>query len=277
MKNIKSLNVLFGFVIIILIAALVATSVDQRGTDRQTPENSVQAGDINISVTQTLAAIFDATQQSTQYALDPITSASATQTSVPSPTATEFVVPESLYITNISGSRQYFALGCEASAAADWANYFGVLIYEYDFQHQLPLSDNPDLGFVGDAKGPWGQVPPYAYGVHAEPVAALLRDQYGLPAIAAKGLTLDQIRESLAQSKPVIAWVIGNMTGGVPAEYTDSQGNTTIVAAYEHVVILTGYDQDSIRYMNNGKFYEVPNEVFLNSWGVLGNMAVIHE
>jgi hypothetical protein len=42
-------------------------------------------------------------------------------------------------------------------------------------------------------------------------------------------------------------------------------------------VILTGYDEDSVRYLNNGKFYEVQNEVFINSWGVLGNMAVFHK
>lgn len=277
MKIIRSHNFLFGIVLLILTAALVITSMENKGAGRQADVGVVQAGDVNLSVTKTLAAIFNATQQSTGYLPDHTPQPTVTRTSAPSPTATEFIVPESFYITDISGSRQYFALGCEASAAADWANYFGVLIYEYDFQHQMPLSDNPDLGFVGDAKGPWGQVPPYAYGVHAEPVAELLREEYGLPAVAAKGLTLEQIHEKLAQSKPVIAWVIGNMTGGVPAEYSDSQGNTTIVAAYEHVVILTGYNQDSIRYMNNGKFYEVSNEVFLNSWGVLGNMALMHE
>jgi hypothetical protein len=26
--------------------------------------------------------------------------------------------------------------------------------------------------------------------------------------------------------------------------------------------------------MTNGRFYETPNAVFLNSWGVLGNMVV---
>jgi uncharacterized protein YvpB len=198
-----------------------------------------------------------------------------TPTEIP-PTATIVIIPESFYIMDITGTGQYFALGCEASAAVDWANYFGVFIYEYNFQTALPISDNPDLGFVGLVTGPWGQVPPYAYGVHADPVAALLRE-YGLAAISGKGFTLDQVREKLAQSKPIIAWVIGNMVGGIPAEYVDKQGNVTTVAAYEHVVILTGYDQDSIRYMNNGRFYEVPNEVFLNSWGVLGNMAVMAE
>ncbi|HQP09383.1 MAG TPA: C39 family peptidase [Anaerolineaceae bacterium] len=209
-------------------------------------------------------------------AVSPTLQAPATDTPVYIPSSTATQIPESFFINDISGTGQYFALGCEASAAVDWANYFGVLIYEYNFQHELPISDNPDLGFVGDAKGPWGQVPPYAYGVHAGPVANLLRE-YGLPAVGVKGLTLDQIKASLAASKPVIAWVIGNMVGGIPYEYTDKEGNLTTVAAYEHVVILTGYSLENIRYLNNGKFYEVPDDVFLNSWGVLGNMAVLHE
>jgi uncharacterized protein YvpB len=89
-----------------------------------------------------------------------------------------------------------------------------------------------------------------------------------------KGFTLEQLKAEIAANRPVIAWVIGNCVGGVPYEYTDSQGNTTTVAAYEHVVIVTGYTNETIRYMNNGKFYDIPNEYFINSWSVLGNMVV---
>lgn len=189
-------------------------------------------------------------------------------------TVTPFVLPESHYL-KIIANHQYFALGCEAQAAVDLAGYYDILIYQYNFQHELPLSDNPDLGFVGDANGPWGQVPPYAYGVHAAPVAELLQ-KYGLDVEGEKNYSLDKIKQKLAMGHPVIVWVIGNMEGGVPAEYTDLAGNKTIVAAYEHVVILTGYDQDSLRYVSNGRFFDVPYDVFLNSWGVLGNMAVFH-
>jgi uncharacterized protein YvpB len=104
-------------------------------------------------------------------------------------------------------------------------------------------------------------------------VADLL-EAYGIPAVAYKDYTLDQLRASVAQDAPVIAWVIGNVVGGVPYEYTDSLGNQVTVAAYEHVVIVTGYDAGHIRYMTNGKFYDTPTEVFLNSWGVLGNMVI---
>jgi len=197
----------------------------------------------------------------------------ATPTIRLTPTAT--AIPESAYL-KIAAHPKYYYLGCEAAAAVDLAGYYDVSIYQADFQQKLLISDNPDLGFVGDVNGPWGQIPPYAYGVHAAPVADLLKN-YGVNVEGGKGYTLDQVREKIAAGHPVIAWVIGNMVGGVPAEYKDSKGNTTIVAAYEHVVILTGYDKDSIRYVNNGNFFEVPYKVFLNSWGVLGNMAVFHK
>lgn len=183
-------------------------------------------------------------------------------------------IPDEHYIYNIWGHRQYFPIGCEASAAMDWARYFGVEVNEFNFQYQLPQSDNPDVGFVGSVEGPWGQVPPYAYGVHAAPVAQVLREQYAMDAWGVKDFTLEQLKEELAADRPVIAWVIGNVVWGEPYEYTDEQGDTTTVAAFEHVVIVTGYSSDTIRYMNNGKFYDIPTEYFLNSWRVLGNMVV---
>jgi uncharacterized protein YvpB len=207
----------------------------------------------------------------------------------PAPTATQIIsleptiepsltptppLPKEYFISAIHGHRQYFPLGCEAAAAKDWANFYGYDFNEFEFQYKIPLSDNPELGFVGDVNSPWGQVPPYGYGVHAGPVADVL-NIYGIPAKAFKGYTLEKVKAKVAQDKPVIAWVIGNVEGGVPSEYTDSKGNKTIVAAYEHVVIVTGYNENHIRYMSNGKFYDTPNEVFLSSWGVLGNMVIV--
>ncbi len=192
----------------------------------------------------------------------------------PETAAQDAQLPESHYIWDIWGHRQYFPIGCEASAAHDWAWYFGVDINEFNFQMELPVSDNPDLGFVGSVDGPWGQVPPYAYGVHAAPVAQVLRDNYGMPARAAREFTIEEIKREIASNQPVIAWVIGNCVGGIPYEYTDQAGNNVVVAAYEHVVIITGYNEDSLRYMNNGKFYDIQYEYFENSWSVLGNMVL---
>ena len=201
----------------------------------------------------------------------------AEPTSAPSPTVEEHVFPPAAMISNISGHKQTYELGCEASVAVDWAGFFGVPIYESTFQFDLPLSDNPELGFVGNVTTDgWGQIPPDAYGVHAPPIAELLRE-YGLPARAVQGMTIEEVKAELAENNPIIAWVIGNMVYSEPVVYVDQAGNSVVVAPHEHVVILIGYDETSITYMNNGKFYAVPTDVFLTSWGVLGNMAVIYE
>ena len=112
--------------------------------------------------------------------------------------------------------------------------------------------------------------------VHAAPVADFL-NHYGVEVQGGSGYTLEEIKQTLSQSHPVIVWVIGSMEYSEPVVYLDQQGNSAIVAPFEHVVILTGYNADSVRYLNNGKFADVPNEVFLNSWRVLENMAVFHK
>ncbi|HEX7555315.1 MAG TPA: C39 family peptidase [Leptolinea sp.] len=183
-------------------------------------------------------------------------------------------LPVSHYIYGIAGHKQFFKLGCEAAATRDWALFFGRDINEFEFQNKLPLSDNPEVGFVGSVNSKWGQAPPYAYGVHAGPVAQLLQ-VYDMPAKAVKDFSLTQLKQQIAEDRPVIVWVIGNVVGGIPYEYTAKDGQKVIVAAYEHVVIVTGYNETHIRYLNNDKYFQTPIKVFLNSWKVLGNMAII--
>jgi uncharacterized protein YvpB len=267
-----SLHRFFAFIILVLLVLLVGSCSPP--SPKATPFFSKTVAPV-VETTAVPSATPTQVIPTAEASLTPYSSSAFTQTPTPTATLTP-VLPEEYYITGIFGHKQYFPLGCEASVATDWAAFFGVEINEFNFQFELPLSDNPDLGFVGDVAGPWGQVPPYAYGVHAAPVAELLR-QHGLPASAYKGMTIEQIKAEIAEGQPVIAWVIGNMVGGVPAEYTDRAGNTTTVAAYEHVVLVTGYNETKLRYNSNGKFYEAPYAVFSNSWKVLGNMAIIYE
>jgi uncharacterized protein YvpB len=203
----------------------------------------------------------------------PVPTLSPTSISEPSPSPTP-TLPAISVITDMVAYKQDRPLDCEARAAVDWAAYFGVTIAEYDFQFSLPVSDNPDFGFVGTSNSLWGQVPPYAYGVHAAPVAALLH-KYGVNALAVTGMTLDELKRQISLGHPVIAWVIGNCVYSKPTEYVDQLGNKTIVAAYEHVIIVIGYTAERIRYYSSGKLYETPYEVFQKSWAVLGNMAII--
>jgi len=263
-KNLRNLSILFFSLALVAFGLVMAVGSIPTQIDTQTQVDAFQQIS-TVDITQA-ALVTD------------VKDIEAVPTSEPQATVVTYSYPDSFYIKGITGHKQAYSLGCEAAAAVDWANYFGVSIIEYTFQVSLPHSDNPDFGFVGDVNSEWGQVPPYAYGVYSGPVAELLV-QYGLPAVSVKGYTLDEVRQKLSESKPIIAWVIGRMVYSPPVTYIDGAGRSVVVAAYEHVVILTGYDvkADTIRFMSNGIFYDIPTQTFLTSWGVLGNMAVIHE
>ncbi|NMB90446.1 MAG: hypothetical protein GYA17_18955, partial [Chloroflexi bacterium] len=193
-------------------------------------------------------------------------------TDTPAPTE-ETWPPTSAMISNIYGYPQYYSLDCEARSAVDLASYFGLAIDELDFLDRMPLSSDPDEGFVGSFYDPRGQVPPNSYGVHAAPVANLLRE-YGLNTAAAKGMSYDTIRSEIASGRPVMVWVINNTLSGYPVSYTAPNGNTTTVAAYEHTVLAIGYDPYYVTLLDGSMVYQRSVDLFLASWGVLGNMGI---
>ncbi len=185
-------------------------------------------------------------------------------------------LPAEALIENIKGRAQRLSLSCEARSAADWAGYFGVPIDELTFLNQLPPADDPEVGFVGDVRGAWGQTPPNDYGVHAGPVARLL-ERYGLPARSRRYMSLDDLRAEIAAGRPVIAWVVGHVeAGGTPIRYTAGSGRETIVAAYEHTVLVIGYTADTFTLLDGARRYVRPLEVFADSWGVLGSMGIVY-
>jgi uncharacterized protein YvpB len=176
-------------------------------------------------------------------------------------------------ISGISGRKQALPLDCESRSAVDWAGYFGYSIGELAFFNQLPHSDNPDKGFVGNVYGTWGQIPPNSYGVHVEPVAALLR-AYGVPAYAHRPLGWEHLKAEIAAGRPVFVWIVGSVQNGIPEYYTPSDGLSTIVARYEHTVVVTGYSASRVYFLNGATIYSKPIDEFLDSWSVLGNMAI---
>ncbi len=193
-------------------------------------------------------------------------------TDTPSPTPKP-KLPKEAYVQGVNGTAQIFSLSCEASSAVDFAAFFGTEISEIDFQNNLPKSDDPDEGFVGNVYGYLGQIPPYPYGVHAEPVAKLLRS-YGVKAYAHKELSFAAIKREIAAGRPVIVWVIGDVQSGYPVSYTASNGHTTDVAYNEHVVLITGYTQNTVTVLDGALVYERSIEQFKSSWGVLQNQAI---
>lgn len=199
----------------------------------------------------------------------------ATFTAAPTATDPPPEIPDSAAIAgSIWGEAQSLPLSCESRSAVDWAGYFGVYIKEMTFQNALPYSDNPNTGFVGSPSDERGRLPPFSYGVHADPVAALLRE-YGLAARSGTGLTFDDIRREIASGQPVIAWVVGNVWSKYQTHtYFASDGQAVTVVPYEHTVIVTGYTPDSVTVADGAMVYTVTLERFLTSWAALDNMLV---
>lgn len=192
----------------------------------------------------------------------------------PPPPAEPPAPPDSAAVQGVSGVNQSMPLSCEARSAVDWARFFGVSIGESEFQDALPVTDNPETGFVGSPYGTAGFVPPRSYGAHAAPVARLLR-AYGLKADDSKGVAWEDVQREIAAGRPVIVWVIGSVQPGSSVAYTPPDGETTRVAPFEHTVMVIGYSPDSVTVQDGGMVYSTSLARFLNSWAVLGNMAIL--
>ena len=206
----------------------------------------------------------------------PLPTSTSLPTNTPLPTATASDgLPADHIVSGVVGHAQSHSLSCEARSASDWAAFYGVSSSESSIQSALPASDDPEVGFVGFPYGTEGQLPPNSYGVHAEPIASILRE-YGVTATAKKGMTFFEIKQQIASGNPVIAWVIGNVWNGYPVSYTSESGNTTTVARYEHTVIVIGYDSYGVTVVDGNMVYWRAKADFLNSFSVLGNMAVYH-
>lgn len=184
-------------------------------------------------------------------------------------------IPDRAMIKGLKGHRQSLSLSCESRSAVDWAAYWGVKIGEKKFLAGLPRSKNPDKGFVGNPNDSWGNIPPASYGVHAQPVADLLQE-YGLHAEARQNLSWEDLQREIAAGRPVIVWIIGQMWEGNAVQYTAPDKHKTIVAPYEHTMIVIGYEPGKVHVVDayTGWRQSYPQRSFMRSWKTLGRMAI---
>ncbi len=278
--------VTLGFFLLLVImsydisAALLGTPRSQPSFAGETPAISVlTAGQVSLSASltpfqplPTETATLPASPTRTSSPTVEVTP-TPTETYTPQPSPTPWP-PETASIKNIFGYAQTLNLTCESRSAVDWARYFGVEIAELEFFANLPRSDNPNKGFVGDGDGLPGRTPPESYGVHAYPVAALLR-AYGLPAVDRTGMSMDEIKKEVAAGQPVIVWVITGTVPGTSYFYRALDGEEVLVAPYEHTAIVIAYDAGGVTLLDGAVTYWRSWEIFQRSFAALGNMAVI--
>jgi uncharacterized protein YvpB len=183
------------------------------------------------------------------------------------------VLPESAQVDGYLGQPQILALSCESRSAVDWASFFGVHIGEIAFLRDLPVPSDPDVGFVGDVRGLWGLAPPNAYGVHAGPVARQL-EQYEVPAYYHLYTPWQSVQAEIASGRPVIVWVTGHVQAGQRQRYDAPDGHHTVVARFEHTVILVGYNRDTVTIEDEGQRYTRTLDQFMDSWQALRDMSI---
>ena len=229
---------------------------------------------------QTFTPTFSPTPTNT---ITPTPTQTTTSTPTPSPTETPTPTPTPVppfpveaSIPGLYGFPQTYNLSCESRSASDLARFFGLDFTETEFLWALPTSDNPEKGFVGNVTSPLGGLPPNGYGVHAPPVAAQMR-AWGLPANPRRNMAFEELLGEIAAGRPVMIWAIQSLAYSTPVEYLSSDGETSIVARFEHTFIVTGYGPDYVTVLDNHLVYSVPVDQFLTSWGVLGNMAIVIE
>jgi uncharacterized protein YvpB len=192
-------------------------------------------------------------------------------TNSPTPTPT---LPVFVQVHGIVPRDQALPLDCESNVATLFAGFLGYKIDELKFQAALPKSDNPNRGFVGDVKGVWGSTPPEAYGAHASPVAITLRSFY-VPALDVYQYSLINLKRQLASGYPVMVWVVGHVEKGKAIPWHSSDGYITYVAPFEHTVLVMGYDEAGVTILDNLEIYGRSYKEFMDSWSVLGYMAII--
>ena len=167
-----------------------------------------------------------------------------------------------------------FNLDSEAQTASDLANFYGYAIDPMTIINALPLSDDPNSGFVGYYNDDGSALPPDSYGVYQEPIAEVLRLQ-GVPAVGYSNLGLESLKNYIRSGIPVMCWVVGQTQAGTAVSYTPTSGIMTTVVLYMNTVTVTGYDDLGITIWDNGQQYSRTFSEFESSWGVLGNRSLV--
>ena len=85
-------------------------------------------------ITQTPTVSNQADAEQNAYSIE-ITQEVLQETPIIADDSSSQALPVEYHIYNILGHHQYFAIGCEASAAMDWADFFGITINEFNFQY----------------------------------------------------------------------------------------------------------------------------------------------
>jgi uncharacterized protein YvpB len=164
--------------------------------------------------------------------------------------------PEACYVEMpVNPGKMRYSLDCEVTAlwylVQSYPSYRGLV--ERDALYNAVVYDeNPDKGFRGDMHGPRPGNSDWNYGLHARALIDVGR-RAGIPLEIIR--SVHELKGRLCQGTPVIAWMRSSQGRQAPVlvrSYQDGNGVPYYTVAYEHAVLVTGYDRETVRYHDPG-------------------------
>ena len=145
----------------------------------------------------------------------------------------------------VVSQRPELPTGCEITAVDMMLQYAGAKVTKIQLADEMPRSDDPNQGFVGD---PYSE---YGIGLYVFPRGLLTTVQRHVgSAVDLTGIRLTQLKAQLRRQHPVVVWV------------------TNIDGFASHALTVTGYDADHI-YFNDpwtGQATQLTNAEFNLAW-----------
>ncbi|MBE3556357.1 MAG: C39 family peptidase [Firmicutes bacterium] len=173
--------------------------------------------------------------------------------------------------------------GCEATAVAMLLTYAGEPVTKEMVALALPraplpheeqgrrVGASPNTAFLGD---PWK---PDSLGVFHRPVAAVIDRFLPGAALDLTGTPLLEVLQHVAAGEPVMVWTTIDLAEPKVAEsWEDPQGKPVVWLSPEHVVVIVGFDAQSI-WANDpttGKRTIYPRALFEKRYDQMGRQAV---
>ncbi|BDZ30003.1 C39 family peptidase [Lactiplantibacillus sp. WILCCON 0030] len=143
--------------------------------------------------------------------------------------------------------------GCEITAVDMMLQYAGAKVNKNQLANEMPRSDDPNEGFVGDPHSEYG------YGLYVYPRGLLTTVQrHAGSAVDLTGISLTQLKAQITRGHPVVVWV------------------TNIDGFASHALTVTGFEPMRI-YFNDpwtGQAASLSNDAFNLAWQGNGSRAL---
>jgi uncharacterized protein YvpB len=175
--------------------------------------------------------------------------------------------------------RMRYPLDCEVTALwylVQTHPHYRGLVNRDALYNALVHHENPDKGFRGDMRAARPGNSDSNYGLHARALVEV-GQRAGIPLQVIRSVR--DVKQRLCQGEPAIAWMRsagGRQNPLLVRSYRDGDGVPYYTIAYEHAVLVTGYDPETVTYRDpsNGQLYAMTWQQFEQEIRLFGKQMV---